>query len=483
MRARLLVYIAMSALPLGARAQTTLPPPPLEIEGDNAPSREVELEAGQNRLLRITLPVARVSVADPAVADVAVYTHTQLLITAKGVGDTFLTLWDRNERSLVLSLHVRRNLDALRKQLKDLFPGEPVTAVAAGDLVVLTGEVSDVRIPERVAEVAKLHSARIANLLHVRGNQQVQLEVKFAEVTRGGLREMGANWFHQAGDRVAGLSSANVPSGSFQNRLPNIIPGTDTPGLPAVQSAPFGNAFSLFFSGLGQFPFSAILSLLEQRSLAKTLAEPTLVAMTGQEARFLAGGEFPVPLSTGLGSVSVDYKKFGIQLKFLPTVLSDGLVNLHLLAEVSEVDPSLGITLGGFSVPGLTSRQSETTVRLRDGQNFVIAGLLSDRVRSTVAKIPVLGDIPVLGALFRSTQWRRDESELLVLVTVHLVTPLAPNEAPHMPGDHEVNDPGDFELFLLGKTTHAGGSALPRAGEAMAVEGGPSGEAGFERTR
>ncbi len=466
----------------GAQAGTEAAPP-LTLENEPAARRDVELEVGQNRLLKVSVPVGRVSVADPMVADVAVYTHTQLLITAKGVGETFLTVWDRGERSIVFSLHVRRNLDALRGQLHDLFPGEEITATAAGDLVVLSGEVSDVRIPERVAEVTQLHAPKIANLLRVRGNQQVQLEVKFAEVSRSGLREMGVNWFHQSGDRVAGLATSTTPSGSFQNRLPSLIPGTEGPGLPAIQQMPFGNAFSLFFSGLSQFPFSGIVSLLEQRNLAKTLAEPTLVAMTGQEAKFLAGGEFPIPMSSGLGTVTVEFKKFGIQLKFLPTVLEGGLVNLHLFTEVSEIDPSLGVTLGGFTVPGLTSRQSETTVRLRDGQNFAIAGLLSDRVRSTIGKIPLLGDLPILGALFRSTSYRRDESELLVLITVHLVRPLSAGDVPPLPGQGELNDPDDLELFLWGQTRHASGGTSTAQGQAIAVEGEPAGEVGFGRQR
>src|SRR5207248_373417 len=176
----------------------------------------------------------------------------------------------------------------------------------------------------------------------------------FAEVSRSGLRELGFNFFHNNGDRVAGLATTSQPVGAFANRPPNAVPGTDIPGVPAVYPGPQTNAFNLFFSGLAQFPFSAVLSLLEQNSLAKTLAEPTLVAMTGQEARFLAGGEFPIPLASGLGTVQVTYKKFGIQLTFTPTVLSDGLINLQLATEVSEIDNSLSVTIGGFSVPGLS---------------------------------------------------------------------------------------------------------------------------------
>lgn len=457
---------------------------PLRIDREISSSRELSLEVGQNRLMEASSSLGRVSVANPDVADLKVVTNTQLLLTAKGVGDTYLTLWDKTDAPLVLSLHVTRNLDALRRQLKELFPEEPIKVSAAGDLVVLSGEVSDVRIPERVLAVGRLHAAKLANQLQVRGNQQVQLEVKFAEVSRTGLREIGLNFFHNNGNRVGGITSPSTPVGGFANRPPNAVSGADVPGVPAVYPGTHNDAFSLFFSGLAQFPFSAVLSLLEQNALAKTLAEPTLVAMTGQQARFLAGGEFPIPLSTGLGTVQVSYKKFGIQLTFTPTVLSEGLINLQLATEVSEIDPSLGVQLGGFAVPGLTSRQSDTTVRLRDGQSFAVAGLLSDKSRSSVAKVPGLGDIPILGALFRSSSFRRDETELLVVITARLVHPVGPRDAPALPGGDEVNDPDDFELFLLGRTGHRAKEPASR-GEAISVPrhhlGGPAGEVGYMR--
>jgi pilus assembly protein CpaC len=473
----LLFCLWLVALPAAAQG-------PLRIDKDIGPSREISLEVGQTRLMESTTSLGRVSVANPDVADLKVVTNTQLLLTAKGVGDTYLTLWDKSDAPLVLSLHVTRNLDAMRRQIKELFPDEKITVSAAGDLVVLSGEVSDVRVPERVLAVARLHAPKLANQLHVRGNQQVQLEVKFAEVSRTGLREIGLSAFHNNGDRVGGMAAPGTRVGDFARALPNQVPGADVPGVPAVYRNSSNTAFSIFFSGLQQFPFSAVLSLLEQNALSKTLAEPTLVAMTVQEAKFLAGGEFPIPIASGFGTVQVTFKKFGIQLIFTPTVLSDGLLSLQLATEVSEIDPSLGVQLGGFNVPGLTSRQSSTTVRLRDGQSFAIAGLLSDRARNSVAKVPGLGDIPVLGALFRSSAFRRDETELLVVITAHLVHPVSPKDAPFLPGGDEINDPDDFELFLLGRTARKSKHPASR-GEAVSVPdhhlGGPAGEIGYAR--
>jgi pilus assembly protein CpaC len=464
------------------------PAPPHIVEQGASSSTKISLEVGQDRLLELSFPLRSMSIPNPDIADVKLLSaNTQILLSAKGVGDTYITLFDKSQAPVLLAIHVTRNLDALRKQLKELFPEEQVTVAAAGDLVILSGEVSDLRIPQRMAEVAKLHSPKLANLLHVRGNQQVQVEVKFAEVSRAGLRQMGVNWFHDApGQRVAGMTSPSTTNGSlYPNTVPNGVPDTIVPGVPAVYTQPASSTFSLFFSGLQQFPFSVVVSLLEQNQLAKTLAEPTLVAMTGQEASFLAGGEIPIPLSSALGQLSVTFKKFGIQLKFLPTVLADGAINLHLFSEVSELDPSIGVSFNGITIPGITTRQNETTVRLHDGQSFAIAGLLSDKIRSTVGKIPLLGDIPILGALFRSTSYRRDETELLVVITARLARPVAAHDAPFMPGTDELNDPDDFELFMLGRTGRKA-TTDPARGQAVTVPvgekgGGPAGDLGFMR--
>ncbi|HET6149882.1 MAG TPA: type II and III secretion system protein family protein [Polyangia bacterium] len=466
------------ATPLVAHAadDEATPTSQIRIDREVGAARNLGLEMGQNRLLVLSEPIVRVSVADPKVADLKVITSTQVLLTARGVGSTDLTLWNKKDEPLVLALLVTRNLDALRRQLHELFPGESISASAAGDLVVLSGQASDVRVPERAAEVAQLHAERVVNLIRVSGNQQVQLEVKFAEVSRSGLREMGVNLFHRdaAGRFLGGITAPGGSAGSVVD-----VQGAGTASRPGILSPVVGNAFSLFFSGLPNFPFSAMLSLLESNGLAKMLAEPTLVAMSGQEAKFLAGGEFPVPVSTGLGGIGIQWKKFGIILNFTPTVVSDGILHLKLATEVSDIDPSRSIQIGGFTIPALISRQSETTVRLSDGQSFAIAGLLSNQTRSQIDKVPLLGDIPILGMLFRSVQFRRAESELLVVITARLTKPVAPHELPRLPTDEELNDPNDFELFLLGGE---GRGAPPMAADRAIEAGrGPSGEIGFIR--
>lgn len=470
----------------GAAAQQQIPQ--IRIEREVGAARQMSLEGGQNRLIVVSEQIGRIAVANPDVADLKVITPTQVLLTAKAPGTTDLTLWNRDNAPLVIALEVVRNLEGLRKQLRELFPKEDVSVSAAGDLVVVSGEVSDVRIPERIGEVARLHSNRIANLVKVSGDQQVQLEVRFAEVARTGLRELGVNFFHksQDGNRVGGAISSRTIPGNFLNTINNpAIPGTGPrglagPGLPPDVSAPaFPNAFSLFLSQAGSFPFSVMLSLLEQNNLAKVLAEPTLVAMSGQEAKFLAGGELPIPLASSFGQVSVEWKKFGIQLQFTPTVIGDA-IHLKLRSEVSDIDPTNAIVVGGTSIPGLTSRQSETTIRLGDGQSFAIAGLLSDRVRSENARLPVLGSLPIIGALFRSSSYQRDESELIVVVTGRLARPVSPHELPPLPTDFERNDPSSASFFLLGsegEPAPTSSSAAPARDEKR----GPSGERGFVR--
>jgi pilus assembly protein CpaC len=459
----------------------------LRIDREVGAFREMALEAGQNRLLVLSDEIGRIAVADPGVADLKVITPTQVLLTAKGVGSTDLTLWTRANDPLVIALRVTRNLEGLRKQLKELFPGENVAISSSGDLVVLTGEVSDVRMPERIAEVARLHSDKVANLVKVSGEQQVQLEVRFAEVSREGLRQIGVNVFHKSRDneRVGGLVGPPTFPGDFLNTdNPPWIPGTGDRGRagpsqpPDVAHPQFARTFNFFVSAFGKYPFSAILSLLEGRGLAKVLAEPTLVTLTGQEARFLAGGEIPIPLTSTFGGVQVEWKKFGILLRFTPTVIAGSTVNLKLAAEVSDLDPNLAVTIAGTTIPGLTSRQAETTVRLGDGQSFAIAGLLSDQVRSQIDKVPLLGDIPILGTLFRSTSFQRNETELLVVVTARMVEPLAPHQVPPLPTEYENNNPSDLALFLLGIE---GTSATPRQPAAAPGTAKPSGATGFER--
>jgi pilus assembly protein CpaC len=473
----LAVILWCTLLPLGATAQP-------KVEAQASATHKIHMEVGETRLVRLTEKIIRVSIAEPSVADVRVVTPLQVLVTGKSVGYTHLVLWSEADNPLVMEVVCQRNLADLRGQLKELFPKEQIKVSSAGDLVVLSGEVSDLRVPSRLAQVAKLHSEKLANLVQVSGDQQVQLEVRFAEVSRSGLRKMGVNFLWRDSERgyIGNLTAAGTTAGSFLDRPKQaFIPGTGETGPPFVGAPVAGDAFQLIFStGLSSFPFSAILSILAQQGLAKVLAEPTLVAMSGQEASFHAGGEVPILIAQQLGTVSVTFKKFGVRLKFVPTVLGERTINLKLFAEVSEPDASTSVSMQGFQVPGFRTRNSETTVRLKDGQSFAVAGLLSDNVRSTVKKVPLFGEIPILGALFRSTSFQREESELLVVVKAHLTQPVQLEEPMPMPGDDEVTHPSDFNFFLLGDI---GGEKKKKEEreEKKETAGGPVGPVGFMR--
>jgi pilus assembly protein CpaC len=459
----LLFAAALTAAPEGPAATPTL-----RVDRELGAAREMMLEAGQNRLLLLSEQIARVAVADPNVADLKVVTPTQVLLTAKNPGTTDLTLWNRSDEPLVIALQVARSVEALRRQLKELFPKEKVSVSAAGELVVLTGEVSDLRVPERMAEVARLHAKQVANLVSVSGTHQVQLEVRFAEVSRTGLRTIGVNLFGAAKDGHGGAQLGFGPSfGAFSN-----VPQPSAGQPPFYLAQPFGNAFQLFFGSNNPIPFSVTLALLEENGLAKVLAEPTLVTLSGQEAKFLAGGEIPVPLSSTLGQVTVTWKKFGIQLAFTPTVLDEGTINLRMAAEVSDIDVTAGITVGGTFIPGLSSRQAEATLRMGDGQSFAVAGLMSDKVRSTIDEVPWLGRLPILGALFRSSSYKRQETELLVVVTARLVKPVPPHLVPVLPTDFDGIEPDNFSFFFLGL------DAVDR-GQPLRGKRGVSGATGF----
>jgi pilus assembly protein CpaC len=252
----------------------------------------------------------------------------------------------------------------------------------------------------------------------------------------------------------------------------------DADAVPLANTPLNGTFGAIFSTALGEFPFTAALSILSNKGYARVMAEPTLVALSGKSASFLAGGEFPIPLPQSLGTIGVEYKKFGIQLDFVPTVIGDD-IQVNMGVTVSDIDFSLGVKLATVTVPGLTTRHADTTVRLKDGQSFVIAGLLSDKVRSSVDKVPWLGDVPILGTLFRSSSYRREETELLVVVTAHRVRPL--DERPELPGEHDTVDPSDLELFLLGRHESLAGDGDDRGRRARRSARVPVGAIGFKR--
>lgn len=450
----------------------------------------VKLEPGITQIRTTPFAIDRIVVGDATIVDVISLTGYRLLFTAKGIGETHVTLISRTGKSRTFRVRASPPISVLKEALFLAHPGEEFEVHALSDAVFVGGLVSSVTVADDAIRIANAvfgggKGASIVNLMQVSGIQQVQLRLKFVEVSRTALRAIGAGIWYQD-DKTIGaipvLNSSGSPSVVDANASAGLVPLAAN--LP-ILNVPISGSFALMFARTGLVPISATLAVLQGHGLAKTLSEPTLVTMSGREAEFLVGGEFPIQVPDALGRTSIEFKDFGVKLKFLPTVIDHDTIQLTLTAEVSSLDSSAGVVTAGVSVPGLKSRQASTSVRLQDGQSFAVAGLLSDTMSNTTRKIPLLGDIPIIGALFRSVEYRREETELVMLATVNLVKPLAAGAVPELPGEDEFSDPGDLRLFLFG-TIDAGekkSSATPRIdGRLMtSYESSPLGAIGFMR--
>jgi pilus assembly protein CpaC len=332
---------------------------------------------------------------------------------------------------------------------------------------MLSGETPDAPMLDRIVQIAKQFGPEVINTVQVASPQQVMLEVRFVEATRQAGRELGVQWnklgqnlLANIGDRV-GANQLPVTNGG-----PNISPSAATisPTVAAgvlSGTAPFGFLIArMVASGV---EVQAAINALEQKGLARSLAEPNLVALSGDTASFLAGGEYPVPVPGTLGQVSIEYKRYGVGLSFTPTVLGGGLINMKIEPEVSQLDTSHPVTVAGISVPPLIVRRASTTVELRDGQSFVIGGLLQSNGKNAIQQLPWIGDVPVLGALFRSAAYQKDETDLAIIVTPRLVRPARPGDIVKTPLDNTL-PVNDADLFLLGKTEITPASARLSSG-------------------
>lgn len=370
---------------------------------------------------------AELSIANPGIADISTLSDRSIYVLGKAPGRTTLTILGPNGALIAnIEVHVAPDVAEFRERLRQILPNEPIEVRTANDGIVLSGTVSSIARLDAALQLAERYAPeRVSNLMSVGGTQQVMLRVRFSEVQRDVARELSVNM--QAG--------SSLPSNS--NGL-----GTGRFGLG-------GNSVLSGSFGIGSLQFQVLLEALESNGLARTLSEPSLTALSGQEAYFLAGGEFPVPVRNEDDRITVDYRRFGVELTFTPRVLDGDVINLMLNASVSSLDSSNAVTTGGVSVPAFRRRQTSTTVELRDGESFAIAGLLQDDFRGSTQQVPWLGDIPILGALFRSADYVREQSELVIFVTAHLVTPTR-GEALMLPTDR-VRLPNEADLFLHGR--------------------------------
>ena len=403
-----------------ARAQPSL----IEIGSDKVGSVRVTL--GKSRTLQVSQPFVDLVVGDAEVADVMPLTDRTLYVLGKKLGITNVSVYDQGKRLVgVIDVEVATNAARLAADLGADGEGGAQVGSANGR-TVLSGSVPDAVAAQKAMTLAKQYGPEVVNDLKVRGSQQVMLEVRFVEASRSAAKDLGFQWSVQGKD-----GSARIGNG------------------PTSGTTPFGSFLgSILSKGIKA---DVLVQALEERGLVRRLAEPNLIAMSGERASFLAGGEYPIPVQAEQGRITVAYKKFGVSLDFLPTVLADGAINLKIEPEVSQLDAANGVsTGGGILVPALTVRRAATVVELRSGQSFAVAGLLQSVNQTTQEQLPWIADVPILGTLFRSAAFDRKETELAIIVTPHLVKPARPGERLRTPLDNRA-PANDLDLFLTGQ--------------------------------
>lgn len=447
----------------------------------------VEVPLHKSRLVDLDRPVKRVSVGNPEIADILIMRSRQVYVLGKTLGSTNVILWDGQDRVVrSLDVAVTHDLGTLKQKLHRLLPGENIGVYSSQGSVVLTGEVSTPGKMQAALNIASSFARSadkqadaehaVLNMMEVGGAKQVMLEVQVAEVSRTLTRRLGVKF--NAIDTGSGWTIGGVNGGAsfpdalfagddlaIENGVRVPVFGDGTPIGPAVDEfAP--NDLSIQDTGIfasrltGSFLFNAVIDAAKEENLAKVLAEPTLTTMTGQEARFLSGGEFPIPVAGRDGQINVTYKEFGIGLNFLPVVLDSGTINLTLnisVSELSSVNPvrvDVRQTDAGFFIPSLAKRSASSTVELAPGQTLGIAGLIDENLRENINKFPGLGDIPILGMLFRSQEFVKGETELIIFVTPHFAKPVS-RPAMRLPTDAFV-EPSAIEFYLMGRMQGSG---------------------------
>lgn len=407
------------------------------------------LAINKSQTLRVARPIGKAAVGNDKIADIVPVSLSSVYVLGKSSGTTNLALYDKQGALIaVVDILVTPDAEAVKKKLAELFPMEAVGVSVSNDYLVLDGAVSSSGAAERIAQVAQTYAPnRVLNHMHVGSPQQVLLEVRIAEMSRSTVKALGINevrWSSSNGNDAVGY-----------------FPPTVSPDQPFNSLFRFGN-------------LQLQIDTLEQQGLARTLAQPNLIALSGENAYFLAGGEFPIPVASertsNVLSITVEFKQFGVSLTFTPTVLEDGLINLLVSPEVSQLDPAASITLNSIRIPGLRVRRARTMLELRDGQAFAMAGLIQSDFQDTVRQIPLLGRLPVIGALFRSSDFDRTERELVMIVTPRLVRPVTPGSL-STPLDR-IKEPGDFNFFLNGRAEDR------RPVPAVVKPGGIDGDAG-----
>jgi len=480
-----------------------------------APPPSIQVTVNQSVVFRLTQKAKRVSVTQPAIAEVVVVTPNQLLINGKGVGTTSFVVWDEQDEATKFDLIVVPNAASLRRQLKALFPQEEIEVSTSGTSIVLKGEVSNEVVYDKVLEISQTYLPPkpgkeiapgalpsqnitittppialpetgtafagggqlafieegaltdvdrwgdkrridgIIDLLVIKVYRQIQLSVVVAEVSLTKARELGID-FAVLGPSTNFLSLAGSQSGFESGQL------FDDPGdLPIVSFA--GGTSAILSHISSRYQLATLYRLFQNRTITEILAQPSLVIKSGRSAGFLAGGEFPVAIATG-DQIAIQFKPFGVRLDFVPTITWSGTIDLRIFPEVSEIDPTVQTTIQGFTIPGLRVRRSVSRVEMREGETLVLSGLLDRRTIKSVTKFPLLGDIPILGGLFRGTTFTDQESELIFVITPRIVKPMPPGEKPKIPSADKYDQSDMRQIPLprsLGQSAPPQGPTIP----------------------
>jgi len=439
-----LVGLSLSVMPLALSAPAPAFADTLRVvkKGTNS-----TLDVPMNRAVVVEsdIPFAELSIANPGIADISSLSDRTIYVLGKSPGMTTLTLLDASGQLITnVNVRVASDVTEFKDRLRQILPGEKIEVRTANDGIVLSGVVSSTQRLQRALDLAERYAPeRVSNLMSVGGVQQVMMKVRFAEMQRNVSKSLSSSLsFNGAvgGTGLNGGTGTSNQSGGVATSLGGNIPASNQ------------NAGAVLFGfNAGSTQVGILLEALEKKGVVRFLAEPNLVALSGQEAKFLAGGEYPVPVAQLNGRISVKFKPYGVELAFIPRVVDKDVINLEMRAAVSAIDPTNSIALGnGIEISAFTRRETSSTVELRDGESFAIAGLLTDDFVDNSSQLPWIRDVPVLGALFRSADYQRNQTELVIIVTAHLVTPTR-GEALALPTDR-IKPPTEKDLFLFGRT-------------------------------
>jgi len=463
----LLAALALLAAPLDVRAAPEVAKAAPSVPQASSASSTLEVSVDKAVSVTLSSPASSVFIANPEVADVQVMSPTSVMVYGKRTGQTTLMATDsRGDTLLHRTVLVRQNLDDLNMALRAVIPDNKIRVEAVPNGIVMTGEAKDPSAIEDARRLAMRYvpkeSGEVINRVRLRGNNQIHIRVRFAEVSRDVDKRFGIDWesVGNIGGIAFGLMSgdaATVITSSGANLLGRTRPVTGSNQNDIISFSTQGNRYNI----------NGLIDALANEGFVTILAEPNLTAMSGETASFLAGGEFPIPVPQSRDTITIEWKTFGVSLAFTPTLIGESRINLHVRPEVSQLSDAGAITLNNITVPALTTRRAETTIELASGQSFAIGGLLNNNQTQTVNKYPFLGDMPILGPLFRSTRFQNNQSELVIIITPYLVKPVT-EEKLALPMDG-FSAPSDTDRILFNRTTNSDPEARPVSGTPRAA--------------